>query len=608
MADDKHAILRAGDLIVDPADQRAVMGGQHLILSPKAFSLLSSLMRAKGRLVEKEQLFEQVWPGVTVGDAALTTVIKELRQALGDSAKAPDWIETVRGKGYRFGQVVQKNSIANAEQMPSRTIGVLPFEDLSPNGDQIYFADGVSEEILNVLAKTPGLRVAARTSSFAQRNAKKNISEIAEALNVAFILEGSVRKSNDKVRITAQLIQASDGYHQWSETFDGELTEIFALQERVASTVATHLCSVFARQNSASLPGGTLTQNLEAYDLYLQARSLMHSDYQADSFRFAIEKLERALEIDPLFCEAWCTLSQIHQQSFFYMGVPGRAAHEKSLEAARKAIAIREDAETLHRLSYALWQSNDKVAALRYFENMRTLAPTHAQTSHLSGAYHALLGQSEAAIRDYEQAITLDPLTRVSWMELAMTYQNADLYDRSDVAADRAIELGNYTSYTEKAWNAYARQDVGMPEIYFLNMYDAGGEDMSTMIGGRGLWEAIARAIFRDNHSDQAVLKGFLSMQLSSDKFEFDQASVVMMVYLGMNDELFDRWEAARFSVSNILLQRIWSDLPWAKSFRTHPRFPEFARQIGLVDAWQHYGWPDKVSPASEPDGPMKIR
>ena len=327
----------------------------------------------------------------------------------------------------------------------------------------------------------------------------------------------------------------------------------------------------------------------------------MHSDYQPESFRGAIDNLERAVEIDPHFCEAWCALSQIHQQSFFYMGVPGQTAHENSLRAAQKAVAIREDSETLHRLSYALWQDNDKVSALGYFDKMKSFAPDDAETFHLSGAYNALLGRSSAAIEDYKRAITLDPLTRISWMELAMTYQNADLYDQSDIAADQAIALGNYTSYAEKAWNSFARDEIGLAEINFLNMYDAGGEEMSKMIGGRGLWEAIARAIFRDNPSDQAALRGFLSMQISSDEFEFDQASIVMMVYLGMLDELFDRWEKARHSVSNILLQRIWSDLPWAKNFRTHARFPEFAGQIGLLDAWQQYGWPDKISPPLVP-------
>lgn len=606
MGDKGQFVFRSGDLIVDQADRRAKIGDELLALSPKAFDLLSSLMKSNGKLVEKEQLFDEVWPGVTVGDAALTTVVKELRHALSDSARGSEWVETVRGKGYRFGKVVKTSTAANLDGALERTIGVLPFDDLSEHGDQTYFADGVSEEILNALAKTPGLRVAARTSSFALRNQNKNIAEIADTLNVANVLEGSVRKHNGQVRITAQLIQARDGYHLWSETFDGEMVEIFDFQERVAFAVATQMCSIFASQSKTPQIGARLTRNLDAYDLFLQARSLMHSDYQAESFRTAIEKLNVAVEIDPQFCEAWCTLSQIHQQSFFYMGVPGRAAHKNSLDAAKKALSIREDAETLHRMSYALWQDNNKVAALGYFDKMKALAPDDAQTWHLSGAYKALLGQSSAAIQAYEKAIMLDPLTRVSWMELAMTYQNADLYDQSDVAADRAIELGNYTSYTEKAWNAFSRNEIGLAEINFLNMYDAGGEDMSKMIGGRGLWETIARAIFRDNPSDQAALRGFLSMQISSAEFDFDQASVVMMVYLGMLDELFDRWEIARFSVSNILLQRIWSDLPWAKNFRTHTRFPEFAEKIGLVAAWERYGWPDKFTPPSTPRGAFK--
>ena len=606
MGDTGKFVFQSDNLTLDQADQRATLREQPLTLSPKAFSLLSFLMQMDGKLVEKEQLFERVWPGVTVGDAALTTVVKELRHALADSAQAPEWIQTVRGKGYRFGKSVETIATTDNAEAPERTIGVMPFADLSEYCDQAYFADGVSEEILNALAKAPGLRVAARTSSFALREEDKSVREIALALNVANVLEGSVRKHGDQIRITAQLIQARDGYHLWSETFDGDISEVFGLQERVASEVAAQLCSILAHRSKASSCEPRLTSCLEAYDLFLQARSLMHSDYQAENFHLAINKLNQALELDPSFCEAWCMLSQIHQQSFFYGGVPGRIAHENSLHAAQNAISIREDAEALHRLSYALWQDNDKAAALGYFDKLKALAPDDAQTFHLSGAYNALLGRSAAAIEDYKRTITLDPLTRISWMELAMTYQNADLYDQSDVAADRAIELGNYTSYAEKAWNSFARGDVGMAEINFLNMYDAGGEDMSKMIGGRGLWEAIARAIFRDNASDQAALRGFLSMQLSSEEFEFDQASVVMMVYLGMLDELFDRWEKARFAVSNILLQRIWSDLPWAKNFRTHARFPELAQKIGLVDAWLQHGWPDKFIPPTTLNGPFQ--
>ncbi len=301
MSDGRQVTFQSAELVVDQADQRATLNSERLSLSPKAFGLLSYLMEMNGKLVEKEQLFEQVWPGVTVGDAALTTVVKELRQALGDSAQAPEWIETVRGKGYRFGKAVTNSPVEGLGVAPERSIGVLPFADLSDSGDQEYFADGVSEEILNGLAKAPGLRVAARTSSFAFRDKKKDIREIAKALNVATILEGSVRKSKNRLRITAQLIQASDGFHLWSSNFDGDKSEIFELQERVAREVAAELCSILASQSRMPALEARLTENLEAYELFLQARSLMHSDYQAESFRLAIEKLDQAVEIDPSF-------------------------------------------------------------------------------------------------------------------------------------------------------------------------------------------------------------------------------------------------------------------------------------------------------------------
>ena len=597
MGGNDRLVYRADALTVDQTDQQALLDGNALTLSPKALDLLIVLMRAEGRLVRKEDLFDQVWQNVTVSDSALTTVIKELRQALSDQAKSPEWIQTVHRKGYRFGKPVFTERDQSADQNTNASIAVLPFVDISDSGDQGYFAEGVSEEILNALAKVPGFRVASRTSSFAFGGRLEDIRHVGRKLNVANLLEGSVRKAGERVRITAQLIQVSDGFHLWSETYDGELSDVFDLQERVAAAVTEQLCSMLSVQQTTQRLVLPLTKSLEAYDCYLQARSLMHSTYQADVFDRAIEQLEHAVSIDHDFCEAWTTLSQVHQQSFFYGGVPGRVAHEKSLEAARKAHEIREDAESLHRLSYALWQDNDKCASLARFEQMRALAPDDAGTYHSSAVYKALMGQTSAAIADYERAISIDPFARVSKIELAMTYQNADQYDLSDLMADQAIELGNYTSYAEKAWNAYARGDIGLAEVNLLNIFDMGGADMTDAMGGRGVWEAIARAVFRDNPSDQAAIRSFLSMLIASDEFEFDQATVITMVYLGMNDELFDHWEKARFSVSNILLQRAWSDLPWAKAFRTHPRFPKFARQIGLVSAWEKYGWPDKFSP-----------
>lgn len=597
MGGNDQSVYRADLLTVDQADQQAFLEGNSLNLSPKALSLLIVLMRAKGKLVRKEELFDQIWENVTVSDSALTTVIKEVRRALSDKARSPEWIQTVHGKGYRFGKPVFSDPDQYVDQNAIASIAVLPFVDMSDSDDQSYFAEGVSEEILNALAKVAGLRVASRTSSYVFGDRLEDIRSIGQKLNVANLLEGSVRKAGEQIRITAQLIQVSDGFHLWSETYDGDLSDVFDLQERVAAAVTQRLCSMLSVLQTTQRLALPLTKSLEAYDCYLQARSLMHSTYQADIFELAIKHLEHAVSIDPDFCEAWATLSQVHQQSFFYGGVSGRVAHERSLEAARNAHNIREDAETLHRLSYALWQDNDKCASLARFEQMRAMAPDDAGTYHSSAVYKALMGQTTAAIADYERAISIDPFARISKIELAMTYQNADQYDRSDLMADQAIELGNYTSYAEKAWNAYARGDFTLAEVNLLNIFDMGGAEMTDVMGGRGVWEAIARAVFRDNPSDQAAIQSFLTMLIASDEFEFDQATVITMVYLGMNDELFDHWEKARFSVSNILLQRAWSDLPWAKAFRTHPRFPEFARQIGLVSAWEKYGWPDKFTP-----------
>jgi len=190
------------------------------------------------------------------------------------------------------------------------SIAVLPFIDLSPDGDQAYFSEGIAEEILNVLARIDGLRVASRTSSFLFKNENKSIPVIADTLGVAYVLEGSVRKSGDRVRVTAQLIGAGSDAHLWSDTWDRELSaeNLFVIQDEIANAIVAALGETMGLASDAEIHVAAATGNLDAYDLYLQTQSLRSVMSPANA-RLRMELLQRAVELDPEFGDAWGELA-----------------------------------------------------------------------------------------------------------------------------------------------------------------------------------------------------------------------------------------------------------------------------------------------------------
>src|SRR4051812_4116000 len=220
-------------------------GPREVKLTPKALALLSFLAERAGEGITKDELFAGVWPETTVGDAALVTCIQELRSALKDDARQPRYIETLHRRGYRFigkpatgTQKVQSNGKAPALSLPDRpSIAVLPFANMSADADQEHFADGISEDLITGLARIRWLFVIARNSSFVYKHRAVDVKEVSRALGVRYVLEGSVRRAGNRLRISAQLIDASTGGHHWAEQYDRELGDIFTVQDEITRSV-----------------------------------------------------------------------------------------------------------------------------------------------------------------------------------------------------------------------------------------------------------------------------------------------------------------------------------------------------------------------------------
>ncbi|MFC1702563.1 adenylyl cyclase, partial [Pseudomonadota bacterium] len=240
---------------------------------------------------------------------------------------------------------VENVEISTPGAEKEKSIAVLPFVDMSPDGDQGYFADGISEEILNVLVKTHTLKVAGRTSSFQFRDREVDLQTIGEQLGVANILEGSIRKANNRVRITAQLVTASDGFHLWSETYDRELTDIFAIQDEIARAITDALAIELNLADTGQSLVSVSTSNMEAYDRYLEARGLIA---QRQDFERANKLLTEATQMDPEFAEGWAANAQSHSLSIYYLEVDRDKYKDLAVSMANKALEIDPNLAMAH--------------------------------------------------------------------------------------------------------------------------------------------------------------------------------------------------------------------------------------------------------------------
>ena len=352
---EQRRYLIAGPLGLDRQDERLWRNGRQVRLGGKAWALLQALMERPRTLVTKDDLFERVWPGLAVSESVLTTAVKEVRKAIGDNARNPHIIQTVYGRGYRFlidtvasdeppeaqphgmgaltirigrprliaalvglailfvavaaAFVIRSDSpdrapVAEVAAPYAKSIAVLPFEDLSEERDQQWFAAGLTEEILNSLARTPDLHVAARTST--RSIGPGDVREIGRRLNVAHVLEGSVRRGNGRVRVTAQLIRTSDGFHLWSQNYDRPASGVVSIQEDIAVAIARALNTVMSPQRLQAMVN-LGTRSVEAYEEYLKGLAYEEEGLVTGSdenARLAYEAYERARTIDPSFAAA----------------------------------------------------------------------------------------------------------------------------------------------------------------------------------------------------------------------------------------------------------------------------------------------------------------
>ena len=377
--------LSFGNYRFDVDTARLWSGAQEIRLTPKASAVLKELVMQAGTPVSKDDLFASVWSGTAVSDDALTSCIQELRRALEDDARQPRFIETRHRRGYRFIAELSVAPGGNGADRPApaddiSAIAVLPFADMSPGRDQDYLCDGLAEELINALTQVAGLRVASRTSSFQFRAAGADVRAVGRHLGVGSLLEGSVRKADDRLRVTVQLIEVATGFHRWSQRFDRMLDDVFAIQDEIAESVAASLRGsvLSGREKRALLRPQT---GAAAYEYYLRGRQHLPRLTRPDLEKSG-EMFERAIELDAGYGPAFAGLATVHATLYEWYGA-GEDDLAKAERASQRALALAPDlAESHVARGVALALSAHYDEAAQEFEEAIHLNP------HLFDAYY----------------------------------------------------------------------------------------------------------------------------------------------------------------------------------------------------------------------------
>jgi TolB-like protein/DNA-binding winged helix-turn-helix (wHTH) protein/Flp pilus assembly protein TadD len=479
-------------------------GPDRVQITPKAFDILRYMVERAGNLVTQDELLAAIWPETYVNPEVLRKYILEIRKALGDRLDKPIFIETVTKRGYRFVASVTDEQTSVSETLPTpavteqptdsdvvaskqkvsskwtsrqrflipavlliltavtitgfvwrarnrnstlqssnNSIAVLPFADMSPGKDQEYFSDGLTEELINNLSRVPRLKVVARSSAFQFKGKNEDPRTVGQKLGVANILEGSVRKEGNRVRITAELTKTGDGFQVWSETYDREVSHIFAAQDEIAHAVTDALQLKLLNSNSPVTSKGSRTSNSDAYQAYLQGEYFIARGQDKDDLDKALSYADQAIKLDPDFAPAWAQRAQVLQTLASVALIENADGFRRARESAEKAIALDPNLATGY-MALGLVQTNhdwDWQGATDSLKKAGTLEPGSASVLGNRAYLARNLGRIDDAVALYKQAIALDPLRANFHLALGYVLFLQGRYDEAHAALQRAQEL-----------------------------------------------------------------------------------------------------------------------------------------------------------------------
>jgi TolB-like protein/Tfp pilus assembly protein PilF len=459
----------------------------------------------------------------------------------------------------------------------AKSIAVMPFVNMSSDPENEYFSDGITEELLNALTKVDGLKVTSRTSSFAFKGKNEDVRSIGSQLDVTSVLEGSVRKSGDSVRITAQLISTADGYHIWSEVYDRQLENIFEIQDEIASIIANRLKEKFADNLVKEPLIKPAAQNMEAYNLYLKGRFFFNK-WSPDTSEKALVLFERAIELEPDFALAYSGLAACYCLLGSMGHLTAKTAFTKAINAVTHAIKLDDNLSEAHALIawVRFWYEWDWEKAKTSYQKALKINPNSAETRQGYAMYLLIRSEIKRAIEEMEIAIKLDPLSLSINNSLAFAYFCAERYAEALTQFNKVIELDpSFRSALEGKGYVYVQMGKMEESIRtFKQLYKLTDDPLK---GVTGLGYAFAKAgNMKEAQKCLEKLKkrGKIEKDISLN-FDF------VILYTGMNDydNAFYYMKKAIEAKVGVMYLNVH---PGFKNIRKDPRVKQLIKKIGL--------------------------
>ena len=441
-----------GRFRVDLRQRELTRDGVPVQLGSRARDILCVLAAANGEVVSKDELMTRVWPGLVVEENNIQVHISALRKALDEGEGGQSYVVTVPGRGYRLvgAQSTAPTGIRDADPrsvpaLPDKpSIAVLPFQSMSDDPEQQYFADGVVEEIITALSRFSGLFVIARNSTFTYKGKSVDVKHVGRELGVRYVLEGSVRRDGQRVRIIAQLIDASTNAHLWADRFDGALEDIFDLQDQVTTSVVGAIAPKL-EQAEIERAKRKPTESLDAYDYYLRGMESFYQ-YTQESISEAMRLFSRARELDPGFAAAYSMSAYCYvmRQASNWMTDRARAVSETA-RLAREAVRLsKDDAVVLSRVGHALaYVVHEFDAGALFIDRALVLNPSLASAWRSSGWLRVWIGDPDTAIRhfaEFKRLSPLDPRMPLAQSGNAFAHFFAGRYDEASSQAERVLQ------------------------------------------------------------------------------------------------------------------------------------------------------------------------
>ncbi len=644
---------RIGDLLLDAGTQEVTRNGVVVPVPRLSFKLLLSLARHAPNVVSAEELEEEVWAGLVVDRGTVNKRVLLLRKALSKGQGEDPYIAVIRGSGYRLivpvervdsspGElnqetqswyqrntgairnisfwllgivailalqlanrmisfdsdepVTERDGVAVSQQEPSaygqNFVAVLPFVDLSDGGVHQYIGDGIAEEVINLLAGMDGLVVAARTSSFAFRDTSITAAEIADKLRVGAVLEGSVRHSGERIRVTAQLIDTQSGYHIWSQNYDRSFDEVFAVQDDIAFNIAQSLMLTLDESDQPD-SRKSMTGDIEAFKFYLKGRELLNDriHLRAQGLYDALDWFNKAIEQDPKFARAYAGVATVYWLLTSYDDSVDQGEYFEEAEASAKfALEINPDStEALSALASINSQRGDIQQAAGFFNQIRAIGNTNSNIIAWEATLHTRLGYFEESISPLTEEYRRDPLNE----HIAWSLADALIYSGKPAEAIPILEELEHFSHRDYY--------LGLAAIYTGNFMSAREllRDVSMRSGVLpAAWADLLIDALEDPALQEEVALKFIAATEKGDLnklVSFESLLILGTAYtfeLGINP-LSD--------IANPQIHaQIWNN--WAVPFRQDPRFKDWVSALGYVEFWRKFGWPDRCRPTGLDD------